>query len=245
MDKPTLSERCDQRVELGLLGGLRLELGGVPLLVSSGAQRLIAFLAIAARPVSRAYVAGSLWPDVTERRAAASLRSALWRLGRLPVPVVVARQGRIGLDVCVEVDLNDAMAAANRWMSGAVLPSDVDAGPAALEGELLPDWYDDWVTAERERFRQLRLHGLEAMSLLMVREGRTGDALLAALAAVVADPLRESAHRALINVHLAEGNVAEALRQARRYERLLADELGVAPSSRLAALITPLVPAHT
>ena len=39
-----------------------------------------------------------------------------------------------------------------------------------------------------------------------------GEAVEAAYAAVRAEPLRESAHRILVRIHLAEGNVVEALR---------------------------------
>ena len=135
------------------------------------------------------------------------------------------------------MDLHDGVACAHRWLAEQETIGDRSAASVALEGELLPDWYDDWVTDERERFRQLRLHALEVMAERLAGSRRWGDAVLAALAAVSADPLRESAHRAVIKVHLAEGNVAEAIRQLRRCERLMIDEVGVPPSPSLAELI--------
>ena len=56
------------------------------------------------------------------------------------------------------------------------------------------------------------------------------DALQVGLAAVRAEPLRESAHRLLVRVHLREGNVAEAIRQYRSYADLLRRELHATPS---------------
>jgi len=50
--------------------------------ISRGSQRLLAFLALQERPVSRVHVAGVLWPELPDERAAANLRSALWRLRR-------------------------------------------------------------------------------------------------------------------------------------------------------------------
>jgi DNA-binding SARP family transcriptional activator len=111
--------------------------------------------------------------------------------------------------------------------------------PPAVQADLLPGWYDDWVLLERERLRQLRLHALEAMAERLSASGRWADAVLAALAALAADPLRESAHRAVIKVHLAEGNLAEAIRQLHRCERLMIEEVGVLPS----ALLSELIPA--
>lgn len=201
------------------------------------AQRLIAFLALRPHALQRSFMAGYLWLDASDERAAANLRSALWRLRHQGGPIVVPAHGTLRLDPAVVVDVHDASHLARRWLGGSATDEDLRRGTAALEAELLPDWYDDWVVDERERFRQLRLHGLEAMSTHLVAAGRLGDALLAALAAVTADPLRETAHRALINVYLAEGNLGEAVRQLRRCKRLFHDELGVSPSALLADLV--------
>src|SRR4029077_344554 len=109
--------------------------------------------------------------------------------------------------------------------------------PRLLTGELLPDWYDDWVMVERERLRQLSLHALEALAEQLLEVGRLGAALEAALEAVAMEPLRESAHRLLIRIHLAEGNGAEAIRESELCGRLLRDQLGLEPSPQLARLV--------
>jgi DNA-binding SARP family transcriptional activator len=109
-----------------------------------------------------------------------------------------------------------------------------------LSTELLPGWYDDWALVAAEDWRQLRLHALEALVELLVTKRRFGDAVAAALAAVRADPLRESAHGALIRVHLAEGNQTEALAQYRRYENLLQAELRLSPTPHLCQLVEHL-----
>ena len=45
-------------------------------------RRVMAILALRDGPLLRVFVAGALWPDTVDERAAASLRSALWRLHR-------------------------------------------------------------------------------------------------------------------------------------------------------------------
>jgi len=106
-----------------------------------------------------------------------------------------------------------------------------------LTVDLLPDWYDDWVLVERERYNQLRLHAIEALCHHLTAAGHHAEAIDAGLAAVRAEPLRESAHQVLIRAHLAEGNRWEAVRQYERCRRLLLDELGVEPSRALQALL--------
>ena len=67
--------------------------------------------------------------------------------------------------------------------------------------------------------------------------GRLKEALDVGLAAVAGEPLRESAQRALVRVHLAEGNVGEAIRQYRLYRRLLSEQLGIEPSRLMEDLV--------
>jgi DNA-binding SARP family transcriptional activator len=62
-------------------------------------------------------------------------------------------------------------------------------------------------------------------------------AVEAGLACVSAEPLRESAHRALVKVYLAEGNPGEAIRQYKLYRKLVHEELGLEPSDELNRLV--------
>ncbi|MFG2937605.1 bacterial transcriptional activator domain-containing protein [Streptomyces sp. NPDC048282] len=55
-------------------------------------------------------------------------------------------------------------------------------------------------------------------------------ALEAALSCVAIEPLRESAHCAVVAVHPAEHNVVEAVRHNEAFRRLLREELGLEPS---------------
>ena len=210
------------------------ELVGLPIC----AQRLLVFLALHERPLLRPYVAGTLWIDASDDRAArGSLRSSLWRLNRSGHRLVDATTTQLGLAPGIDVDLRRSSALAHRLLDGTATAEELDSAEASLGGEVLPDWYDDWLLFERERFRQLSLHALEVLSDRLVAADRLARALSAALAAVRGEPLRESAHRALIRVHLAEGNRAEALRQGELCRRLLRDRLGVEPSPLLDELL--------
>jgi len=112
-----------------------------------------------------------------------------------------------------------------------------------LGDDLLPDWHEDWVLIERERFRQLRLHALERISESLTDAGLySPQALQAGLAAVAAEPLRESSRRQLVRTHIREGNISEALREYQAYARMLAEELGVAPTAAMNELIRGAVP---
>jgi DNA-binding SARP family transcriptional activator len=231
MTAPLLSVR--------LLDGFELLVDerGVPVPPSS--QRLLAYLALQDRPVTRTALAAGLWPDVPERRASACLRSALWRLVKPPHALVEAGQGRLRIGTHVQVDV-----ASVRRYAVEVAGSGAPSSPvpvAWLSAELLPGWTDHWVEAERDWFRELRLRALEALSERFRVRGDHLHAHETALAAVRADPLRESAHRRLIELHLADGNPAAALRQYASYRSQLRAELGVNPSPEIRRLVQPVL----
>lgn len=104
----------------------------------------------------------------------------------------------------------------------------------------LPGWYGHSVLLERERLSQLRAHALEAVAARLAEAGRHGQAIQAAYAAVRAEPLRESAHRTVVRVLIAEGNVAEAVRVYRRFNVMLREELGIAPTAQMTELVCGL-----
>lgn len=235
---------ADHSCTVSLLGRFRLWWGesaqaGIP----RASQRLFALLAIRGGVTSRAAVAGTLWPDAAEAHACSNLRSALARLNRPCREMLQVSKLELGLAEGVTVDIRHAQRLARRLLDPAVPPKESDLSPAAvviLSGDLLPGWYDDWVLIEAEDWRQLRLHALERLAGRLTAAGCWGQAADAARAAVRAEPLRESAHAALIQVHLAEGNQSEAVREFTRYRELLHAELGLEPTPRLHRLIQGL-----
>jgi DNA-binding SARP family transcriptional activator len=228
-------------VRLSLLDAFELTCDGEPVPLQQSGQRLLSFLALHPRPLQRTYVAGSLWPDIPEDRAQRSLRSALWRVRRVDRPLAGGEGGRLGLHPSVEVDVRELVELAHAVLDDSRdVPATAATELIALSGDLLPDCYEDWIAVEREHVRQLRLHALEVLCDALVETGRCAAASEAALAVVAADPLRESAHRALIRVHLAEGNLGEALRQYAFFRRLSEQQLGLVPSSEMELLIAPV-----
>lgn len=210
--------------------------------IPPNSQRLVSFLAFQERPVRRAYVSGTLWFNSDEARASASLRSALWRLPSRPgFELVRASNTHVWLNPGVTIDLRQVLT-----HGLAELPPgrddeliDVATELMSFGDDVLVGWYDDWVIMERERFRQIRLHALDRIGERLLRAGRYCDALQIGLASVRAEPLREGAHRLLIQVHLREGNIAEAIRQYRAYAYLMGRELDAAPSPVIQELVGP------
>jgi DNA-binding SARP family transcriptional activator len=235
----------DDLSELSLLGGFLFSVDGDALLgISAGSQRLLAFLAIRDKTLTRQQVAGTLWPDSTDEKAGASLRSAVSRLdGRARGAVRVTARD-LGLSEGLVVDVHDSQDLARRLIDKDAVSPEADISGrsvAELSSDLLPGWYDDWAVIAAEDWHQLRLHALEAVAGRLTAADRLAEAATAALAAVRAEPLRESARAALIRVHMAEGNQSDAIEEFERYRVLLQADLQLEPTSRLRNLVHDLV----
>jgi DNA-binding SARP family transcriptional activator len=238
-------------VHLGVLGKFELSVAGHSVSLGVTSQRLLTLLAIRSGQVRsgqvlRNHAAGKLWPETRTARAAANLRSAIWRLQQSCAGVVDASFYDLRLASGVAVDICEVSSVA----FGLLVPAS-ELGPEQLAAAMRCNFYDDidpdigdddWLVAERERFRQLRIHALEALAGKLIDVGSQGAAVEAALGAIRADPFRESAYGLLIRAYLAEGSQLEARRQYNAYRDLLRAELGLEPSAEFTALLRGALP---
>jgi DNA-binding SARP family transcriptional activator len=220
-----------------LLNEFGLEVAGEAVSAPHAVQRLIALLSLTAHPLARSRVAGLLWPEAPEWRALGNLRSVLWRLRRVPPRLVVVLDDRIGLEPSVRVDFHD-IAGLARALAHAPEPWSLERLPELVAAaELLPGWEDDWIAVERSRFHELRIHALERACEAVLQRGEHSAAVQAAMAAIDAEPYRDSTQRLLLKAYLSEGNVAAAMRSYYGYRDLLRSELGIEPSDSMRALV--------
>ena len=227
------------QLSLRLLGEFRAQLGsGEPLTIRrKKAQALLAYIAL--RPGlahSRESLAGLLWPGTTDEHARHNLRQTLFALRRTvalePTPFEIECE-RVGVrDDALDVDVvaferglragtREALQEAASLYHGD-LPEGLVVGEAPFE---------DWLAAERQRWRERALDGLERLLAMEIACGAAESAVRTATRLLALDPVRESAHRALIELYARRGQRAAALRQYQRCVDVLRRELGVAPDA--------------
>ncbi|MCW2846133.1 MAG: hypothetical protein JWR90_107 [Marmoricola sp.] len=222
---------------LTLLGSWQLRGAQDLLQVANNGQRLLALLGLRG-PCDRSYVSGVLWPECSDQHAFGNLRATLSRLRRRNLTGLLDTYDRsLWLDPGVAVDARELADTATEVLDGAYSEPRRHTLHRLTGEDLLMGWYDDWVLIEREQLRHLRLHALETLSGQFLNSHDAASAVEAGLAAVTIEPLRESAHRALIRAYLAEGNKAEALKQYARLRHLIKAEFDAEPS----ALVTDLL----
>jgi len=200
--------------------------------LSLPARRIVAYLALHEQPVSRATASAQLWLDQPEEQGRANLRRSLWQLPQGWVSAISD-----ALMLLADTDLSDARRVAARALDGGTLSLDEIV---LLSDDILPGWHEEWVCPAQDAFRLLRVQALEAACRSMAASGHHALATQAGLAALAAEPLRESAAEALIDAHLAQRNRYDAVRCFRTLRRRLNEELGVAPDPTLSARIVAL-----
>jgi DNA-binding SARP family transcriptional activator len=233
------------RISLDLLDGfcLRMDAGAVE--VSDMGQRLVAFVALGGRPLCRSLVAGTLWPEKTEARAAANLRTTLWRLNALePSPTITCTGSSLALASGVRLDV--AVVEEQGWAlveGRADKPLEVPYDWFAHE--LLPGWYEDWVIVARERLGQLQIRFLEALVNWVRERGDFARAIDLAMRLVAIDPLRERSQLTLIRALLEEGSWGRAQWQAEQYCHVLDGTFGPGASEMFMSAYRQLLPFGT
>jgi len=221
-------------MQLEILDRFRLRAGTSDVQVPPRSAMVLGYLAIRDRPVRRSVLADALWPALSERRALAGLRSAIYRLNA-PAPglIVVANGGSLELAPGLLIDLREAITLARNLARTSVIPADIGAIVQLLSRELLPDWEQDWIEPEREHFRQLRLRALDTLAASLTRAGRLAEAVEVAQTALSVEPLSETAELALISAFVVEGNEALAVREYESFRRRLWRDLRLRPSAEL------------
>lgn len=230
--------------QLHLLGRFELLHAGGRVDLAPAAQRVICLLAVLEGTAHRMRLAGTLWPDHTDQRALSNLRSTMWRVPEGAHDLIARRGNQVSLSGIAWIDYVAASDLAKALLEGAAEERPSAADRQLLTLDLLPNEEDEWLIVPREQHRQRRLHALEQLALDDLAHDRPLDAVDTALAAIAADPLRESAQHILVRAHLAAGNRAAALSHFERFRAMLARDLGVTPSGGLVDLVAGTKPVH-
>ena len=245
-------------LEVRLLGGFEVRAGGTPVeMTSLRAQSLLAYLALRQGvPQRREQVAFLLWPDSTEQQARTNLRHVLHTLrATLPAQdryLQVSAQTLSLREFSADVAAFDVAVALAGTPTEAGTANTDEAGTDTAErlrvaadlyaGDLLDGWYDEWLLAERERYRQRVLAVIARLVPLLERRGELGAAIGYAERARELDRLAEAPYRWLMRLYEAQGDHARAVSVYHECVARLAEELGVEPSARTRALYEKLLP---
>jgi|GEM_PF-277020 len=234
-DAPSPMARID------LLGGFRLTVHGEVLPIRSAKARLLlARLALAPGGAApREALAAWLWEESSEAQARGSLRQALVDLRKALGPVADALQAdaeRVTLD---PAQFTTDLANLRTAPAGQVLSVVADL---QTDGELLAGVsargraIEDWLALERERTRTQLLDRLGEAAEAARDAGDAAAALEASRRELALDPLRENAHRRVMELLDQRGDSAGALKQFDALRAALRETIGAEPEAETVEL---------
>jgi DNA-binding SARP family transcriptional activator len=245
-------------LEITLFGPLQLMRDGESLPIGAGqrVRDLLSYLLLHRQTThARDQIAGLFWSDRDDQRARHCLNTALWRLQRLlqphdssSAPYLLATTHSIGFNAASDAHIDVAEFETRCALADQLGADSADQQAAiyrqAIEiyrADLLPDCYEDWCLAERQRLQHLYLRALGRLMAYHRERNEYLAAIDIGLRLLECDPLREEIHRDLISLYLAAGHPADALRQYRACAAILQRELGIEPMPETRALLPQIL----
>ena len=216
------------------------------------AASLFAFLAChLTRSHAREELADRFWPDDAPetgrtklRLALASLRHQLEPVGVQAGTVLFADRTHVRLDAqavetdvtAFEADLREAQTAPDALDRNRLLMRAVQR----YGGDLLPGDYEEWALQERERLRNRYLDALMQIVKMSEAQNDLNAAIPYARLLVLADPLEEDAHVALMRLYIRAGRSQDAAQQYAELGAALKQAFDSPPGAEAQALAATL-----
>lgn len=232
--------------EFSLIYEGRLLIGSI----SRRSQALLAYLILNRHtPQLRQRLAFQLWTDSTDTQARTNLRKALSHLRHtLPIAdqllLIEAKtlQWLPRLPFTLDVaQFEEAVQSAQTASTPQIARSTFMQAISLYQGELLPNWDDEWLIPERERLQQLYLRTLEQLIIQLEAEQNYRTALEYGQSLLRLDPLNEATYCTVMRLYGLSGDRANALHVYHRCMTVLREELGIDPSATTRQLYAQLL----
>ncbi|MCB8943532.1 MAG: tetratricopeptide repeat protein [Ardenticatenaceae bacterium] len=236
-------------LHIQLFGGLTISQGETPVsgFISHKVPALLAYLAVTHRPHQRDTLAALFWGEMSEADAKNNLRQALSNLRKQLDPYLLVTRETVQFNTAVPHTLDTAQFERHlqngRDAHEANRIAAFQQAAALYQGDFLAGFFvreapefEEWLLAQRVRYRELALHTLHTLTEHHLSRGEYGRAIDSATRLLALDAWREEAHRQLMLAQLRSGQRSAALAQYELCRQLLDEELGVEPSPETIAL---------
>ena len=216
---------------------------------------LIAILICAQGPVHRDKLIEWLWPHLPEDRAVSTLYSTVYTLRQRLEPgrthsaamSFVRSDGdayRLDWQRDDFLDVSQFMQLAQRALRPVPAETRLErlqGAEAAYTGPFLPQWpYADWAAVSRAEVEEAYQAVASDLAAAYADADQTTAAVALYRRLLVLDPERETWHRALMEIFIADGDRSLAAHQYRLCQRILQERLGLEPSPKTQKLFASL-----
>lgn len=236
-DRGRVSPDGTPPLEVTTLGRAKIRVNGEETAAEWANLRELFFYLLAHHPrgARRDEIIDTFWPEAEPTKASQSLKVALHRLRRAFCQTRhEAGWYSLALPDGYVYDAGRLEALAGALDDGEPLST---ARAAALQqaaslyqGDYLPEYYSDWVAAERERLKQLYLRILLTLGPYYERAGDLMAAIDVYQKCLNEDEYQEAAHQGMMRSYMALGNRHRAIQHFREMVQVLRRDLGIEPA---------------
>jgi DNA-binding SARP family transcriptional activator len=207
------------------------------------AKALLAYLAVQrGQPQQRAKLATLFWEECPEKQARDILRQTLSELRKALSPEASERllvhSDTLALaPAACSIDLHEF-----EELAASSEIKNLERAAQLYRGEFLEGFhlraaeFERWLPAVRQELNEKAVNTLDKLLSKRIANGTLEGGITIATRLLSLDPLRESAHRGLMQLYCIQGRYAAALQQYRHCANRLAKELGVEPDAATKAL---------
>lgn len=254
-------DNASQTLHISLLGKFALTYENQPVTSINTARMrsLLAYLLLNRKsPLSRQHTAFVFWPDSTERQARTNLRQLLYHLRSAFPPMghflhTDSKNLHWGDDApgILDVDEFEQIVAKSEKTTEQQnlhsLRASLETAARIYQGHLLPECYQEWIEADRDRLRQQFITVLERLTNLLEKQREYKKALIYARRLLKEDDLQESTYHRLMRLHALDNDRSSALRVYHNCAKILRRELDIEAGKEIRELFERLIkmPAET
>ena len=226
----------DVMLEVRLLSQFEVLKDGRRLTIPTrNAQSLLAYLLLnAGKAHRRERLAGLFWPDSSEENARSNLRHGLWRLRK--ALEVEGDSYFIIDDLTIAFNPHSAYSLDVHLLENIQIEDEPADGLikalSAYSGDLLPGFYDEWISIERARVHALFEAAISRLLDILAAEGRWIEVIEWATRWIALGQWPEPAYRALMQAYASNGDLSKAIATYERLTQGLQKDLGIKPSEQ-------------
>jgi ATP/maltotriose-dependent transcriptional regulator MalT/two-component SAPR family response regulator len=239
------------KLSIQAFGGIQVSVDGKPVGNSDwqgqAARDLFFYLLTYPDGLTKEIVGTIIWPESSSSQLKLKFKNAIYRLRQaLGTEAVLFDEDRYQFNRTLDYEYDVETFTQKLAQAQAATDPDeqVTAYQAAVgtyKGPYLPETEGEWAWWERERLRQAHMDAVVRLAELHLEAGRHGTALEYCQLALAEDPCLEEAHRLAMSAHAAMGNRADVVRQYKRCQQILEEEVNVPPSPQTEALYQTLI----
>jgi ATP/maltotriose-dependent transcriptional regulator MalT/DNA-binding SARP family transcriptional activator len=227
------------KLNIQAFGGIQVSVDGKPVGNSDwqgqAARELFFYLLTYPDGLTKEIVGTIIWPESSPSQLKLKFKNAIYRLRQaLGTEAVMFDEDRYQFNRTLDYEYD--VETFTRKLAQAQAATDRDeqvstyqAAVGIYKGPYLPEAEGEWAWWERERLRQAHVEAIVRLAQLHLEAGRHATALEYCQLALTEDSCLEEAHRLAMSAHAAMGNRAAVVRQYKRCQQTLEEEVNVPP----------------